>query len=102
MVILAPRTLLYPLSTGEKTFFSTMNLMILQTVWNECVRFGGHITYKLVTRSYGWKYKRKPQFYTICLAFKWGCFEVVLDSKQPLMFRGLKIKLKILDTMCEG
>jgi hypothetical protein len=22
---------------------STLNLMILQTVWNECVRFGGHV-----------------------------------------------------------
>jgi hypothetical protein len=27
----------------EILFFSTLNLMILQTVWNECVRFGGHI-----------------------------------------------------------
>jgi hypothetical protein len=24
-------------------FFPTLNLMILQTVWNECIRFGGHI-----------------------------------------------------------
>jgi hypothetical protein len=43
MVFLAPKTLLYPLGTEKKTFFSTLNLMILQTVWNECVRFGGHI-----------------------------------------------------------
>jgi hypothetical protein len=43
MVFLAPETLLYPLSTWKKTFFSTLNLMILQMVWNECVRFGGHI-----------------------------------------------------------
>jgi hypothetical protein len=30
----------------EKTFFSTLNLellMILQTVWNESIRFSGHI-----------------------------------------------------------
>jgi hypothetical protein len=40
----------------------------------------------LSTRSYSWKYKRKPQFCTICLAFKRGCFEVVLDSTQPMMF----------------
>jgi hypothetical protein len=33
--------------------------MILQMVWNECVRFGGHVTYKLATRSYGWKYYRR-------------------------------------------
>jgi hypothetical protein len=40
---LASKTLLYPLSTGKKLFFSTLNLMNLQTVWNECVRFGGHV-----------------------------------------------------------
>jgi hypothetical protein len=89
MVFLASKALLYTLSTGKRTFFSTLNLMILQTVWNECVRFGRHIkTYKLVTRSYSWKYKRKPQFCTICLAFKRGCFEVVLDPTWPLMYRG--------------
>jgi hypothetical protein len=27
----------------KKTFFSTLNIMILQTVRNECVRFGGHV-----------------------------------------------------------
>jgi hypothetical protein len=32
---------LFPL--GKKTFFSTLNVMILQTVRNECVRFGGHV-----------------------------------------------------------
>jgi hypothetical protein len=28
---------------GKKLFFSTLNIMILQTVRNECVRFGGHV-----------------------------------------------------------
>jgi hypothetical protein len=31
------------LALAKKTFFSTLNVMILQTVRNECVRFGGHI-----------------------------------------------------------
>ncbi len=31
------------LEQGKKTFFSTLNVMILQTVRNECVRFGGHV-----------------------------------------------------------
>jgi hypothetical protein len=44
MVFLAFKTLLSPESTVEKTsFFSTLNIMILQTVRNECVRFGGHV-----------------------------------------------------------
>jgi hypothetical protein len=28
---------------GKKTVLSTLNVMILQTVRNECVRFGGHV-----------------------------------------------------------
>jgi hypothetical protein len=28
---------------GKKLFFSTLNVMISQTVWNECTRFGGHV-----------------------------------------------------------
>ena len=43
MVFLASKTLMYPLSIGKRIFFSTLNLIILQMVWNECVRFGGHI-----------------------------------------------------------
>jgi hypothetical protein len=28
---------------GKNLFLSTLNVMILQTVRNECVRFGGHV-----------------------------------------------------------
>jgi hypothetical protein len=34
---------LFPSGAGEKTLLSTLNVMILQTVRNECVRFGGHV-----------------------------------------------------------
>jgi hypothetical protein len=43
MVFLAFKTLLSPFCAGEKTFFSILNVMILQMVRNECVRFGGHV-----------------------------------------------------------
>jgi hypothetical protein len=43
MVFLAFKTLLFPLGVGEKTFLSTLNVIILQTVRNECVRFGGYV-----------------------------------------------------------
>jgi hypothetical protein len=43
MVFLANKTLLSPLGTGKKTFLSTLNIMILQTVRNEHLRFGGHV-----------------------------------------------------------
>jgi hypothetical protein len=47
-----PQNSVVPLEHKEKTFFSTLNLMILQTIWNECVRFGGRediqISYKIL------------------------------------------------------
>jgi hypothetical protein len=48
-----PSKLCCPLrAQGKKTFFSTLNVMILQTVRNEYVRFGGHvgmeISYKIL------------------------------------------------------
>jgi hypothetical protein len=39
-----PSKLCCPLRVqGKKTFWSTLNVMILQTVRNEYVRFGGHV-----------------------------------------------------------
>jgi hypothetical protein len=39
-----PSKLCCPLwAKGKKTFLSTLNFTILQTVRNECVRFGGHV-----------------------------------------------------------
>jgi hypothetical protein len=39
-----PSKLCCPLrDLGKKTFLSTLNVMILQTERNECVRFGGHV-----------------------------------------------------------
>jgi hypothetical protein len=39
-----PSKLCCPLKAQwKKTFFSTLNIMILQTMRNECVIFGGHV-----------------------------------------------------------
>jgi hypothetical protein len=44
MVFLTFKTLLSPLGTrGKKVLLSTLTVMILQTVRNEFVRFGGHV-----------------------------------------------------------
>jgi hypothetical protein len=43
MVFLAFKTLLSPLGVGKFFFWSTLNVMILQMVRNEHVRFGGHV-----------------------------------------------------------
>ena len=55
LVFLAPRTLLYL----QKTFFSTLNLIIFQMVWNECVRFGGHINIKFSNKILQLKIQKK-------------------------------------------
>jgi hypothetical protein len=39
----APKLCRTPWALGKQLFFSTLNLTILQTVWNECVRFGRHV-----------------------------------------------------------
>jgi hypothetical protein len=36
---------------GKKTFLSTLNVMILQTVRNECVRFGGQVDIEVGYKS---------------------------------------------------
>jgi hypothetical protein len=46
--------------------------MILQMVRNECVIVGGHAEIQI---SYNWKYQRRPQFFTICLALRKGCLK---------------------------
>jgi hypothetical protein len=43
MVFLAFKTLLSLRVQGEIIFWSTLNVMILQMVRIECVRFGGHV-----------------------------------------------------------
>jgi hypothetical protein len=47
IVFLAFKTLLFPLGKEKKTLLSTLNIMILQTVRNECVKFGGHVDIKV-------------------------------------------------------
>jgi hypothetical protein len=43
-IVFWPSKLCYPLrAQGKKTFLSTLNIMILQMVRNECARFGGHV-----------------------------------------------------------
>jgi hypothetical protein len=84
MVFLALKTLLYPSSIGEKLFFPTLNLMILQTVWNECLRFGGHINIQISYKIL-WLEVLKKVCCTIQLAFKRG---VVL--RQLWTQRGLR------------
>ena len=47
-------------------------------------------TYKLATRSYGWKYQKMSSFYSNHLAFKKGCFEAIL-TKNTICALGVKV-----------
>jgi hypothetical protein len=71
----------------KKTSLLILNVMILQTVRNECVRLGGHVDIQ-VSYYISWLEALKTsQFCTICLTSKRGCFEAVLDSMQPRVFK---------------
>jgi hypothetical protein len=89
MVFLAPKALMYPLSIWiNKKNCSTLNLMSLQTVWNECVRFGGHINMQVSYKILWLEVQKKASILHNLPCFQEGCFEAVLDSMWPLMFRG--------------
>jgi hypothetical protein len=70
MVFLALKILLYPLSIGNFYFFSTLNLMILQTIWNECVRFNGHINIQV-----GYKILRLEVQKKASILYNLPCFQ---------------------------
>jgi hypothetical protein len=38
-----PKLCCPPPAYGKKTLLSSLNIMISQTVTNECIRFGGHV-----------------------------------------------------------
>jgi hypothetical protein len=43
----ASECLMYPSGIGKKNNSSTLNVMIFQTVKNECIRFGGHVHFEV-------------------------------------------------------
>jgi hypothetical protein len=59
----------------KKTFCLTLNIMILQSVRNECVRFGRHADIEVNCKIFQLKVL---QFWTLHLVFKRGWFEAVL------------------------
>jgi hypothetical protein len=69
-------------------FFSTLNLMILQTIWNEWVRFGGHVNIQVSYKILRLEVLKKALICTIQLAFKRGYLEATLDSMRPQVFSG--------------
>jgi hypothetical protein len=79
-----------PLEQREKNyFFSTLNLMILQIVWNECVRFGRHVNIQV---SYKILWLEVPKL--VLILHYSACFQKELfggnfEQKTPLVLSGL-------------
>jgi hypothetical protein len=69
-----PKLWCTPWALGIFYFLSTLNFLILQTVWNECVRFGGHVNIQVSYKILQLEVLKKVLICTICLAFKKGCF----------------------------
>jgi hypothetical protein len=66
---------LYPLSMRQKkNYFKTLNLMILQTVWNECVSFGGHINIQVSYMILQLEVQEKASFLHNLPCFQEGLF----------------------------
>jgi hypothetical protein len=57
--------------------------MILQTVRNECVRFGGHVDIEFNYKILQLDVLKRPQVCKIHLALNRGCFETILMNNTP-------------------
>jgi hypothetical protein len=60
--------------------------MILQTEWNECLKFGGCINIQVSYKILQLEVQKKASILHNLPCFQEG-FEAVLDSMRPLMFR---------------
>jgi hypothetical protein len=73
-----PKLCYTPWAHGKKFFFSTLNLMIVQTVWNECIRFGERINIQVSYKILQSEVPKKSQILHNVLCFQqgliWGSF----------------------------
>jgi hypothetical protein len=69
---------------GKISFLSPLNVTILQTVRDECVRFGRHVDIEVSYEILWLELLKEAQFCSIHLTFSGSYFEVVLIKKSPL------------------
>ena len=67
-----------PKVQGKKTFLSTLNVMILQIVKNEWVKFGGHVIIEVSYKILQLHVLKRIHVCKIHLALNRGSFETVL------------------------
>jgi hypothetical protein len=88
VVFLDPKRLLSSFDKGKKAFFPTLNVMILQMIRNETVRFGRHIDTEV---SYKILQLEMPKLILILhylACFQKGLFGGNFEQKHPWSFRG--------------
>jgi hypothetical protein len=69
-----PKLCFTPWAHGKKLFFSTLNLMVLQMVWNKCVRFGGHISIQVSYKILPLEVQKKASIFHNLPCFQEGLF----------------------------
>jgi hypothetical protein len=72
----------------EKTFSSTLNVMILQMVRNESVRFGRHIDIEVSYKILQLEILKLVLILHYLACFQKGLFGGNLEQKHPWSFRG--------------
>jgi hypothetical protein len=88
VVFWAPKDCCLPWAGAQKSFSSTLNVMISQMVRNKSVRFGRHIDIEV---SYKISQLEVPKLVAILHylpCFQMGLFGGSFDQKHPLSFRG--------------
>jgi hypothetical protein len=74
IAFLAFKTLLYPSSIRNFYFFSTLNIMLLQMVRNESIRFGAHVDLQLSYKILWSKVPKKAPILHNLACFQEGLF----------------------------
>jgi hypothetical protein len=75
----APKLLLYPLSTRGKNFFFNFECNDLVNGKEWMCKIDAHVGIQVSYKILWLEVPQKAPFCTICLAFKRGCFKVVLE-----------------------
>jgi hypothetical protein len=83
-----PKDYCPPLAGTKKTFSSTLNVMILQMVRNESVRFGRHIDIEVSYKILQLEILKLVLILHYLACFQKGLFGGNLEQKHPWSFRG--------------
>jgi hypothetical protein len=88
VVFLDPKGCFPYFAGAKKTFFSTLNVMILQMVRNDSVRFGRHTDIEVSYKILQLEIPKLVQILHYSACFQKGLFGGNFKQKHPQAFRG--------------